>query len=247
MDWQLAGRQDARFAVRARGGRGLIERPQSAAGGTGIVERGPCAEGDWGDIVPSLPVLVTPRLTLRPFAPADAAEVQRLAGDRAVADATLNIPHPYPDGIAEAWISRHAELFASGDELVLGVVLGRAPGPATLIGAIGLRFAVPHARAELGYWIGVPYWNQGYATEAARAIVAHGFDTIGLHRLVAQHMSRNPASGRVMQKIGLRHEGRLRGHIRRWDAFEDVEVYGLLRDDWIALAASSPAGEPSAG
>lgn len=190
----------------------------------------------------SLPVLITPRLALRPFALDDAADVQRLAGDRQVADTTLNIPHPYPDGMAAAWIARHAETFASGDELVLGIALGREPGPAMLIGAIGLRFAPPHARAELGYWIGRSYWNQGYATEAARAMVAHGFEAIGLHRIVAQHMVRNPASGRVMCKIGLRHEGRLRGHVRRWELFEDVEIYGALRDEWLALDAASAAG-----
>ena len=80
----------------------------------------------------------------------------------------------------------------------------------------------------------MPYWRQGYATEAARAMVGHAFTATEMHRVMAQHVTRNPASGRVMQKIGMRYEGRLRDHVRRWDRYEDVEVYGILRDEWDA-------------
>jgi RimJ/RimL family protein N-acetyltransferase len=187
-------------------------------------------------MVAAIPVLATSRLTLRPFVPADAADVRRLAGDRAVADTTLNIPHPYEAGMAEAWIAAHPMLFARGENLVLAIGLPQTP----VIGAISLRFSIEHAHAELGYWIGVPYWGQGYATEAARAIVAHAFDAEPTHRVYAQHVSRNQASGRVMQKIGMRHEGRLRDHVRRWDRFEDVEVYAILRPEWDASQRTTP-------
>jgi len=73
-----------------------------------------------------------------------------------------------------------------------------------------------HRRAELGYWIGVPYWGKGYATEAARSVVNYGFSTLELHRIFASHVPANPASGRVLTKIGMRHEGRLLGHILKW-------------------------------
>ena len=86
-------------------------------------------------------------------------------------------------------------------------------------------------RAELGYWIGVPSWNQGYATEAAAAVVSYAFGELNLHRVWAQHLARNAASGRVMQKIGMQHEGRLRQHARTNGIPEDLESYAILRDE----------------
>ncbi len=119
------------------------------------------------------PTLRTERLILRPFEPADAPAVQRLAGDARIADTTLSIPHPYLDGMAEQWIGTHQERFDKG-ELVNFAITLRDSGE--LIGAIGLEVRRSQNRAELGYWIGVPFWNRGYCTEAARAVLAHGFD-----------------------------------------------------------------------
>jgi RimJ/RimL family protein N-acetyltransferase len=172
-----------------------------------------------------LPTLTTKRLVLRPFAPDDAAAVQRLAGDRAVADTTLSIPHPYPDGAAERWIAGHAERYAGREIMVLAVAL-RDGGE--LAGCISLRLHDEHGRAEMGYWMGVPYWNLGYCSEAARALVAYGFEQMGLHRIYAHHLTRNPASGRVMQKVGMTYEGTLRQHIRKGDRYDDVTSYGIL-------------------
>lgn len=158
----------------------------------------------------------------------DAAEVQRLAGDREVASTTLLIPHPYADGMAEDWIATHAEQFAAGQQAVFAIV---RQADQQLLGAVGLSIKVEHARAEIGYWIGRPYWNQGYATEASAAVVRYGFDALGLNRIFAQHMQRNPASGRVMQKLGMQYEGCLRQHVAKWDVFEDVAVYSILRGE----------------
>ena len=88
-----------------------------------------------------------------------------------------------------------------------------------------------HRHAELGYWIGVPFWKSGYATEAARAVVNHGFNTLGLHRIFATHFRDNLASARVLTKIGMRHEGCQRAHILKWGEFLDVEMYGMLASD----------------
>ena len=175
------------------------------------------------------PTLETPRLLLRPFRTADADDVQRLAGDRAVADTTLNIPHPYEDGLAEKWISNHRDWFEPGQQAVFAIVLRPE---ATLIGAVGLQITRDDQRGELGYWVGKPYWNQGYTTEAARALLDFGFEQLGLNRIHAWHFARNPASGRVMQKLGMTHEGCLRQHVRKWDAFEDLELYGILKSQW---------------
>jgi RimJ/RimL family protein N-acetyltransferase len=181
------------------------------------------------------PLLLTPRLLIRSFLQTDARRVQLLAGDAAIADTTLNIPHPYEDGMAEAWIAGHAEQFKRGEQAHFAVVLRAAD---ELVGAVGLTFVSTHARAELGYWIGRPYWSQGYCTEAARALLGYAFMARGVNRVQATHLSRNPASGRVMQKLGMQHEGTARQYFRKAGRFEDVERYAVLRDDYFAAPES---------
>ena len=183
--------------------------------------------------MPRQPTLETTRLLLRPFRTSDADDVQRLAGDRGVADTTLNIPHPYEDGMAEKWILNHRDWFERREQAVFSITL-RSDG--TLLGAIGLRITPDDQRAELGYWIGKPYWGQGYCTEASRAILDFGFEHLELNRICAHHFARNAASGRVMQKLGMTHEGHLRQHVKKWDAFEDLELYGILRSLWQPIA-----------
>lgn len=175
------------------------------------------------------PTLETDRLILRPFALADAATVKHLAGDRAVADTTERIPHPYEDGMAEAWIGTHEQQFRAKEECTFAVVLKDGQ---QVIGGVSLTLTMAHARGELGYWIGRPFWNFGYCTEGARAVVDFGFSFLDLHRIQARHLTRNPASGRVMEKLGMQNEGRLRKHICKWGVFEDVNVFGVLREEW---------------
>lgn len=175
------------------------------------------------------PTLRSTRLVLRPFAMEDAPGVQRLAGDREIASSTLNIPHPYEDGMAETWIHGLAGAFARGESATFAIALAEN---GTLIGSVGLRITAVHARAEIGYWVGKTYWGQGYCSEAVRVILPYGFETCGLVRIYAHHLTRNPASGRVMQKVGMTHEGTLRKHFLKWGVFEDVELYGILREDW---------------
>jgi len=184
--------------------------------------------------MPEQPILETERLILRPYVPGDAPDVQHLAGAWEVASTMLNMPHPYEDGMAEAWIASQREHFASGRQANWAVTL-RAGG--ALAGGIGLRIEPEHERAELGYWIGVPYWGQGLCTEAARAVLRYGFVERDLHRIGATHRVRNPASGRVMHKIGLTREGTLRDFDKRWGRFEDLVWYGLLREEWEARNA----------
>ena len=187
-----------------------------------------------------LPVIVTPRLHLRPFTATDAVDVQRLAGERSVAETTANIPHPYPDGAAEMWIASHPEKWAARQELVLAIT-GREDG--RLMGAIGLIFQGTHESAELGYWIGLPFWGKGFATEAARAVVDYTFAALRFNRVQAHHMARNPASGRVLLKAGLRPEGASPQALKKNGCFEDVALYGVLLRDW--PGADTPAIPPA--
>ena len=117
------------------------------------------------------PILTTERLILRPFNLGDAKTVQRLAGDRDVASTTKNIPHPYEDGLAESWIGKHRDSFDSGKGVTYAVTLKDG----SLVGCISLMSIIEAHQAELGYWVGKPYWNKGYCTEAAREIVRYGF------------------------------------------------------------------------
>ena len=175
------------------------------------------------------PTLEARRLVLRPFELTDAKDVQRLAGARAVADTTLNIPHPYADGMAEHWIATHEPGFAAGELANFAAVLR---GSGELVGAVGLVIDKRFDRAELGFWIGVPYWNRGFCTEAGHALLAFGFGTLGLNRVHASHLARNPASGRVMEKLGMTREGIARQHTRKWDRHEDLVLYGVLKEEW---------------
>lgn len=168
--------------------------------------------------------LETERLHLRPLQLADADRVQELAGEEAVYRTTLNVPHPYEDGLAERWIADLAPRYYDGRGATWGIDL---PGTG-LIGCIGLGITKPHARAELGYWIGVPWWGRSYCTEAARAMIGHGFSVMQLHKITATHMAGNPASGRVMQKVGMQQEGRLVDEVRKDGVFHTLVVYGIL-------------------
>ena len=170
--------------------------------------------------------LNTERLVLRPFALDDAPAVQRLAGDREIAKSTLLIPHPYPEGAAEAWIKGHEE---PSDNEVFAIVSHGGE----VMGAIGLHVEHFHQRAEIGYWLGVPYWGKGYATEAAKAVIGYAFETLGVQRVFAFHFTRNPASGRVLARAGMQREGTMRQHLVKWDERVDVDYYGILRDDWM--------------
>jgi [ribosomal protein S5]-alanine N-acetyltransferase len=85
----------------------------------------------------------------------------------------------------------------------------------------------------------VKRWGCGYATEAVRALVSYGFTELRLNRIQGRHLIRNPASGRVMQKIGMSYEGTFRQSIRKWDLYEDLAMYSILVDEWGAEKASA--------
>jgi len=168
--------------------------------------------------------LETARLILGGYSESDTADLVSLIGAREVAATTLRIPHPYRE--------EHAREFLSGareNEHGFAIRL-RANG--RLIGGIALSPDLNRRRAELGYWIGVPFWGNGYATEAAREVVRYGFEHIQLNRIFASHFEGNEASRRVLEKIGMRHEGRVREAAFRWGRFFDLERYAILRDEF---------------
>lgn len=175
------------------------------------------------------PDLGTERLLLRNFLLSDAQAVSTLAGDQEVARNTLNIPHPYDPEHAEEWITSHRGQFERREAVTYAIT--RKPD-GVLIGAVGLILDLANDSGELGYWIGREYWGRGYATEAAHAVVEWAFRSLQLNRIHASHFPRNPASGRVLEKLGMRHEGRLRQHVKKWGSYLDLERFGLLRDEY---------------
>lgn len=177
------------------------------------------------------PSLVTENLLLRPLSPTDSARVCELASHLEIAAQTTRIPHPYIEEDAREWIEAQYEEFKRGEQLNFAIV-ERSRGE--LIGVCGLlRINRENESAELGYWIGRPYWNQGFATGAVAAVVDYAFRVLGLNRVYSRYMRKNPASGRVLAKCGFVHEGTLRQHVKKWGKFEDIEIAAILKEDYL--------------
>jgi RimJ/RimL family protein N-acetyltransferase len=145
---------------------------------------------------PSQKVLTTARLLLRPLRQEDAAPMTSLADDWEVAHMTGRIPYPYTLVEADAWIASLAE-----DEFVRGIERS-----GELIGVCGYVIDEDGA-PEIGYWLGRSHWGQGYATEAARALIAHCFGDADFKRIVCCHFVENTASQRVIEKLGFQRLG----------------------------------------
>jgi len=180
-------------------------------------------------VMDACPTLRTERLILRQFQTSDADTVHRLAGLKEVAAGTL-LPHPYDLEAAAQWITQQQESFAAGNAITFAIVLIEEE---QLIGSIGMEIAREHQLARLSYWLGTAYWNQGYCTEAVRAVFDYGFTRLSFHRIYAPHFHNNPASGRVLRKVGMTYEGRMREHYIRFGRFVDVEIYGILREEFL--------------
>jgi [ribosomal protein S5]-alanine N-acetyltransferase len=170
-------------------------------------------------------MLTTTRLVLRPYSGADITELVPLIGTREVAATTGRIAHPYNEQHARDFLV----MASDPDKIWLAITL-RSDG--RQIGGVGLRVDRQHQHAELGYWLGVLYWGKGYATEAAAEMMRYGFEVLQIHRICASFFKGNQASGRILKKLGMIHEGCQREHIRKWDQFVDLELYGILRKDW---------------
>jgi RimJ/RimL family protein N-acetyltransferase len=179
-----------------------------------------------------LPVMLhTERLLLRPFRREDIPALLPLIGAREVAATTLRIPHPYTCEDAKKYLDHAEGVWAKREGARFGVFIRDGE---RLCGGIGLHANPQHNHAELGYWIGVPFWGKGYCTEGAQEVVKYGFCSLKLHRIHAGHFSNNPVSGRILRKLGMKYEGTTRQHILKWGEYLDVELYGLLASEYFA-------------
>ncbi len=175
------------------------------------------------------PVLQTERLTLRAFALDDANVIIPLVSEKEIAATTLSIPHPYPADEAAKWISKTIEKYQEGVAAAFAIILKET---GKIVGSFSIWIKHKHAHAELGYWIAKPYWNNGYATEAGHAILKYGFNDRNLNRIHAHHMTKNPQSGKVMQKMGMAYEGTLRQHVLKDGEYQDLAIYAITKDQY---------------
>jgi RimJ/RimL family protein N-acetyltransferase len=177
-------------------------------------------------------VLKSERLILRPPSPEDAPHVECFVSDRRVAEMTALIPHPYPRGAALDWIHLTERQWLEGLKASFVICLR---GSGTLVGAISY-FRDGTRDNEVGYWIGVPHWGRGYATEALKCLLRYAFENLEACHVDSYHFAHNLASGRVMQKAGMKFIGRTPlGASRGGVAYDDIR-YSITADEWSALA-----------
>jgi RimJ/RimL family protein N-acetyltransferase len=174
-----------------------------------------------------MPALKTERLVLRALCQRDVPVIVQLAGDRRVAENTARIPHPYPADEAKRFV---AEANRQNGDTTFAVVLDGA-----LIGACGID--VRQDGAELGYWLGVPFWGCGYATEAVRAVIDYAFGDLGHEVLQSGARVSNPASRRVLEKCGFQWTGVRLCRIRAINSAAPIDRFRLDRRLWASLKA----------
>ncbi len=172
----------------------------------------------------------TDRLLLRPGWIEDAPALAR-AIDEPVARNTVRLPWPYDLAAAQSFLSRPHDIRAPEC-----LIFARTAGIPRLVGGVGL--AADADGHEIGYWLARPYWGLGFATEAAAALLRAGRDSLRIDRVRAGHFADNPASGRVLRKLGFRPTGQV---VRRHSVARGDDVDSLLYAD----AAEQPCEEPT--
>lgn len=150
----------------------------------------------------------TERLTLRPAWPEDAPALAAAIGQEAVARMLSRVPFPYAEADAETWIA-----LPRGAHEPRFVIMAQDHGQPVLIG--GIAITTEADGAELGYWLTPAAWGRGYATEAGRAVLAMARHALPIARLHAWHFADNPASGKVLRKLGFRPTGEVRSRHSR--------------------------------
>ena len=181
------------------------------------------------DFFSRLPVIETERLILRKLTMRDASDMFRYCQDKEVARHVLWEAHT---SILEtrAYIRYNLYQYRSGEPASWCIVLRETN---RVVGTIGyMSYNADNSTVEIGYSLAREQWGKGLMTEALLAVIGETFRTLKVHRIEAMHFTDNPASGRVMEKCGLIHEGHMRERICCKGMFRDVEMWGILRKDW---------------
>lgn len=180
------------------------------------------------EIFSQLPVLTTERLILRKMKLSDAQDLFAYAQDPQVSRHVLWEAHTSVRQ-SRQFLRMARRQYRRGQPCSWAITLKDS---GRMIGTIGFMWLnTDWLSAEVGYSLSREYWNQGLMTEALRAVIAFGFDTLGLQRIEAQHTLGNPASGRVMQHVGMQYEGTLRQRVKNKGKYQDVKLFAILRTD----------------
>jgi ribosomal-protein-alanine N-acetyltransferase len=182
-----------------------------------------------------IPVLETERLRLRPFSAEDDVAVFALASDPDVARFVRFEAHRSIEE-TRAFLEMVERHYAEGNAFAWAVVLCEN---GELIGSCGFPHRSPERNsAEIGYWLGRPYWGQGYAVEAAYAMIRFGFEQAGLERIEAKCFVTNHAGQRVIEKLGLALEGTESSEMIK-GGYPELRLYGISREEWRARGGAS--------
>jgi RimJ/RimL family protein N-acetyltransferase len=176
----------------------------------------------------SIPVLETERLILRAPRLGDAKVLAALANDKRIAENTRRIPHPYKRSDADDFIT---SVNVPGPQGEVAFLITLRDG--TIVGACGI--AMQDNVPDVGYWLGVKYWNKGYATEATRAVIDFAFTELGHESLSAGARVTNPASRRILEKCGFQWTGVGLCRIRAIHSSAPIDRFRLDRGLWLSL------------
>jgi RimJ/RimL family protein N-acetyltransferase len=184
--------------------------------------------------------LETRRLWLRWPRLADAQAIVRLAGEKAVAEMTARIPHPYLPEDAERFIFQARRSNTEGQGLQLAITPKGKPN--SLIGVVGIGPGPETGKPSLGYWLGTPCWGQGFATEAARALIDAFFAYGDADDLSASARVLNPTSRRVLEKCGFAYQGSGLSELPARGGFYPADHFRLDRRAWESLKTWGQTG-----
>ncbi len=178
------------------------------------------------------PVLTTERLILsRPVEGDMQHIIHYLDSDKVYSENTANMPYPYKEADAEFLIHEVVDKgFENETDFVFAI---RNKENGLIMGLIGIHhWDKANQKAEIGYWLGKEFWNKGYVTEAMTEVLAFGFKVLNLNKMFANFFPHNPASGRVMEKSGMRQEAVLKQEIYKNGKFLDFVRYSILKEDF---------------
>ncbi len=179
-------------------------------------------------------VLEAETIRMRPLESGDIPHILELASAAEIAENTF-VPHPYPPEAAAEFVHKARERWRYDEGFTFAIIDKDAN---QFVGAMGIHPKGKHHTAEVGYWIGRPFWGRGLATAALRLIIQFGFEQLGLNRIQAGHFRHNAASGRVMQKANMRYEGLQRQGMYHRDQYKDIVCYAILREDYAPLTTT---------
>jgi len=180
----------------------------------------------------TFPTLHTPRLVLSQLEVNDIPRIVKYADNPNIANNVRYLPQPYREKDAIVWLNNARQGFDKQTAYIFKLGLKETN---EFIGGMGLNLKKQHHKAELGYWIGEPFWNKGYATEAIAAILKFGFETLELNKIYAMHYDFNLASGKVMINNKMIKEAELVDDEFKHGKFVTQTQYHLTKREYEAL------------